>query len=471
MCVNTRRIFNKYSGTWLQVNCGRCPACRQQKADARARRIRATHQSGKLCLFITLTYAPNYLPFIKLDELKEKPAKLNIYRNAVCRYVSKPVKDKDNYDVFFKQQYQPDTILDTVDVTYPPDGVDFLYNIHTAEKSRHGEISVVYYKDLQNFIKRLRINLDRHYGITERFESFQCCEIGPTTQRAHFHLLLFIPAMYEASYRKCICQSWRFAHYSITSRQIKIARDAASYVSSYCNRPSDFPPLFETSSLKPRSSMSQWLGFGFHRFDREEVFDAVRQGNLFYNEYRSISGTPVLFRVSLPNYVLNRYFPKFKGLSRLLRFTNYERLQYFIANPSRIAEYAYEIEYSDEDIHNISVMLIGALRRSNLSKSDFALLYCKSLQLRFSSSLQMMYELQVDDRSIFESYDNINDYLTGYVHSLSLPPVNSVAEFDPQPNNFLFRRLMTDYYSLRFEKKLKQRKVNNYTMSKVGFYV
>ena len=471
MCVNTRRIFNKYSGTWLQVNCGRCPACRQQKADARAKRIRATYQSGKLCLFVTLTYAPNFLPYIKMDELKQKPAKLNIYRNAVCRYVSKPVKDKDNYEVFFKQQYAPDTVLDTVDITYPPDGVDFLFNIHTAEKSRRGEISVVYYKDLQNFIKRLRINLDRHYGIKERFESFQCCEIGPTTQRAHFHLLLFIPAEYETAFRKCICQSWRFAHYSITSGQIKIAHDAASYVSSYCNRPTDFPPLFEASSLKPRSSMSQWLGFGFHRFDREEVFEAVRQGNLFYNEYRSISGTPVLFRVSLPNYVINRYFPKFKGLSRLLRYTDYEHLQYLIANPSRIAEFSHEIEYSAKDIHDISVILFGALRRSELSKFDFALLYCKSLQLRFSSSLQKMYELQVDDRSIFESYDNINDYLTGYVHSFSLPPADSVAGFDPRPNSFRLRRLMSDYYSLRFEKKLKQRKVNNYTMSKVGYYV
>lgn len=51
-------------------------------------------------------------------------------------------------------------------------------------------LSPLHQDDMTLFLKRLRINLERKYGI-DKIRFFYCGEYGETTHRPHFHLLLF----------------------------------------------------------------------------------------------------------------------------------------------------------------------------------------------------------------------------------------------------------------------------------------
>ena len=56
MCTHCRRVYNPYSQSVVLVNCGHCKECLQDKADARANRIRNSIPADHLNLFVTLTY-------------------------------------------------------------------------------------------------------------------------------------------------------------------------------------------------------------------------------------------------------------------------------------------------------------------------------------------------------------------------------------------------------------------------------
>lgn len=72
MCVQQSWIRNKYNGHHYFVKCGHCPACLQEKAIRRANRIRKQQNKEGLpkydCLFVTLTYRNEFIPYILLSE-------------------------------------------------------------------------------------------------------------------------------------------------------------------------------------------------------------------------------------------------------------------------------------------------------------------------------------------------------------------------------------------------------------------
>lgn len=75
------------------------------------------------------------------------------------------------------------------------------FNEFTGEVFENESLSIRY-KDIQDFMKRLRTNLERKYGHTG-VRVYGGSEYGPTTQRPHYHMILFncpIPDLkYECS--------------------------------------------------------------------------------------------------------------------------------------------------------------------------------------------------------------------------------------------------------------------------------
>lgn len=70
-------------------------------------------------------------------------------------------------------------------------------------------------KDLQLFFKRLRRQIDYHYGKQYKFKYYACGEYGPTTQRPHYHIVFFGLGMQfkELIYKtwdKCQVQGYKF---------------------------------------------------------------------------------------------------------------------------------------------------------------------------------------------------------------------------------------------------------------------
>lgn len=146
MCINTKFIRNPYTRDTLRVNCGKCPACLQQKASYRANRIRNNSRVGDITLFVTLTYKNEFIPYILEKDLADGVCELPVYRQKNIRYVRK----KSNYDS--KLSYRSGTLLDTFYVEYPDDFDKNRFQLLRNDNTGVNRIGVIYYKDLQNFL-------------------------------------------------------------------------------------------------------------------------------------------------------------------------------------------------------------------------------------------------------------------------------------------------------------------------------
>ena len=91
MCVNQRLITNPYTKRQLYVNCGKCPACLQEKAIHRVRRIKNTETDALECMMVSLTYARGCAPYIDRSEAYNfahaRLPYLNVYRDSSFRRV------------------------------------------------------------------------------------------------------------------------------------------------------------------------------------------------------------------------------------------------------------------------------------------------------------------------------------------------------------------------------------------------
>ena len=305
MCTNTRLVHNRFTGKMIRVACGKCPACLQMKAALRANRIRANYKDGQIALFVTLTYDNIFVPYIKRAELGSD--RLNIYRDCTVRYYRGKMFVKDS-----------PCILDTFEL---PKYVDF-YGLKDL-RGKHGCIGVIFVKDVQDFIKRLRINYQRTYGNQLNLSYFACHEYGGRGYRPHSHLLLYIRQDDEEKVKQCVSSSWSYDCRNPKRLRIEVARNAASYVASYVNSGDNFPSLLQTDFIRQRCHFSQSFGVGLPCFSLTEVLKKAYRGDLSYSRRIVKDGVAQLDSVPLPQYVINRYFPKFKGFTR---FTDSQNL-------------------------------------------------------------------------------------------------------------------------------------------------
>lgn len=154
MCVNCRNIKNKYTGKQLFVSCGKCEACQEAKALARTCRIRNTYDGRNIALFVTLTYRNEFIPYIRRSELVDQPKFISVYRDHKVRRT----RVSSDYDMAFK--INPGTVeLSKINVEYENTFDPNLF--HSLTNGDFDKISVPYYKDLQDFQKRLSIILQR----------------------------------------------------------------------------------------------------------------------------------------------------------------------------------------------------------------------------------------------------------------------------------------------------------------------
>ena len=190
-------------------------------------------------------------------------------------------------------------------------------NLAPELNKKRGCIGVCYYKDLQDFFKRLRQNLIRHYGYDGKFTSFSCSEYGGHSFRPHFHSLIFIPKSAESTFRSAIVESWPFADKHRTAKFIEVARDCASYVSSYVNGGSCVHSLLALPMFKQKHSYSKAFGLGVDCFNLASLLEKVKSGDLRYYSKVVKNGQTTIGAFPIPKYVVNRFFPRFKGFSRL----------------------------------------------------------------------------------------------------------------------------------------------------------
>ena len=187
MCIHQRFVHNRYVRTSFLSKCGKCKACQQEKAYKRSSRIKSEYSPDKIVLFVTLTYDRSSCPYVKRQDLDAKVPLLNVYREHCTRKVR--VHTSRGLEYLDGRKYGSQ-VLGTI---IHPDYTSFDYRKNIAHlKFRRDSIGVCFYPDLQNFKKRLSINLKRNYNYEIPTKVFATSEYGSTTSRPHFHLLFFI---------------------------------------------------------------------------------------------------------------------------------------------------------------------------------------------------------------------------------------------------------------------------------------
>ena len=524
MCQQIKEVVNKYTGARLYVSCGHCPACQQEKAAKRATRIRNNASLGTIALFITLTYDRLSCPVVFREDLHKRKDTLTVYR--LCDF--RRVRTDNQYNMAFKRNYRLTKIGLFHDCVYPDSLQDSDLPKLTHLNSKY--VGVPYYKDAQDFYKRLRYYIDYHYGKDIKYSYFHTSELGETTYRPHHHALLFIPSdMYE-QFKCAVLACWPFADRRRSSRYIQVAKDAASYVASYVNSDADFPDLYKTSTFKAKHSMSKHFGVGLECFSLGKILEKTSQGSLTYNAVTHKNGVAEIRVCSIPKYVINRFFPIYKGYS----YRSDSENRQFISRPDKFAKvppkdlgdlinlqlevkkplvygtpktkrngfifehvrpdgrlikvpfrykgvsldkiygkYNFRNILDIEQARKVAISLDNAFEYyhaiTGRSRLDYAIDFVNTWNCYRSTCYRLFME-DAAQTNFVDAYDNLKDYVTGNVRSLSLDDYPlQITSLDP---NLMHRNVEKHMRLLQtYELKKKTRKVVNYCMARCGHYV
>lgn len=489
MCTNKKWIINRYTGQRLLVDCGHCKSCLQTKAAKRSSRIRNEYD-GKTCVYFgTLTYSRLACPYFNHSELKGlydgQIVNLPIYRNFDVKWI--PSKQK------YKKIYKKTKIADVVCTFDKTNNIKWMPYL----KKRYDEVGVIFYKDIQNFYKRLRQNLKRN-GFNKPFKVFSVAEYGSKTQRPHFHFLLFTDSVDEAFLHNSVIKSWPFDHQVRSDKAFQfVSRDPASYVSSYVNCGATLPS-FLAENFEPKHSASKYFGHGRNEFTLESILASIGKRDMSYSVARIKDSIPQVVNLPIPKYVVNRYFPIFKGYSRLddsavrdfiLSSFNCCRLSDSAFGYNKllarktflkegvllpISEYRfqrYALDYSGDDLNKLQVRLNNAFQYyhsvTGNDISQYAVDFVEAWKCYKNTSFRLF--KQREEIPDFK-YDNLcflpPDVLEYYLHEygFKFPPVLNVNE---RPDVVCQTIKMAQLY----DKYDKQKKVSNIALTSQGVNV
>lgn len=482
MCLYQRYIKNPYTGKDIYVKCGHCNACLQEKASKRTSRIRNNVSSEQTALFVTLTYANIFVPYVCRSELKSFEFSVPVYRDASIR------RNRVGSDyTFFQKIKRKTTQIASIDydnsINFIQDGenvpeVDRLPHLKRYSKDK---IGVILYSDLQRFYKRLRVILQRKYQVTSSFSYFGCAEYGPTTKRPHFHVLIFVPTSESQLFYSAISEAWQFDNISRKRKGIQVARNASSYVSSYVNSNTRLSKFYTQNSIKQRHSYSQGFGMSNPYFSFENVVSASEKSDFSYNKTIMRNSIPSVISSTIPKYVIDKCFPRFLGYSsmpsdsllQLLQCPTFNNCLSYIGSYYRthfpFDGFHLSNDCSSQDIahraHVLSVRLLNWQKRMferGYSATDASYLHL-SVHRQYTSFLYKREYQDIENLDDFEQhYDNIRILLRYPEISPTLQGINLKYN---SPNEYPINIEQTLSFERAFQHYDKSRKLNNAVMS------
>lgn len=482
MCTNCRYIYNRFSRRHVLVKCGKCEACKQEKACKRSNRIRNNFTFGTIALFITLTYKNDFVPYVKRSDLYDDKTSLFVYRRSTGRYVY-----SNKNGLCFKIDRSIDIVDEVPLYELYPHQSNSLY--HSLRGLSDDHIGVCYYPDIQNFFKRLRQILIRHYNYEKSFSYFSCSELGGYSYRPHFHALIFIPQSDEKLFRSAICEAWPYADRRRTAKFIEIARNAASYVSSYVNSNFDLLPLMQNDYFKPKHTQSKNFGVVLDCFKLSEILRKIDSGDLVYYRESKFNGDPSPTSLPIPLYVLHRYFPICKGFSWL----SSSELHSILLCPQRISDvlgdysyigrldlssrsYCFPVSvynnlanplyhFSAKETYRLYVRLENCYQRfhseTGLSRYDYAYYYERCYVVYKSMILKMSFK----DKKFDDFIDFYENALDVFYEPEIAPTLSNLPNLCLNPNFRSDVVTSTLHFKSLYHRLTKQKDVTNYCLS------
>lgn len=421
MCTHKKKKWNRYISQYIYVDCGECPACLQQKAIARTNRVRYQEKDTSfVSWFITLTYDNKYIPYIRqsewIDFATGKVDCLKVHRDFKISQKLVKCKPYRQYKFVEEATFEDVCELHKEDFNNSKRNFDFeSYSYYKFPFLRKwidsnnyvyidDKVGVLWYDDIRLFIMRLRNVLTRKYGVS-KFKYAICGEYGPDSNRPHFHLPVWLPtSVTQDQVVAAVCEAWPYADAARTGSYIDRFR-GDSYVASYINSGNSHTDFFQSAlPFKARYRISNDFGYSYSKFKAEKLVESFFAGDLrFYTkkiEGSTVSTTAQVF----PEYVINHYFAKFKGYSKLTPdqifdividpfklYDLWQELGYFHHKAKDIEEFEFNLKYgisgnykprmSSLQIQQNIDLIFRLYKRFNeetgLGIYDFALIYSR----------------------------------------------------------------------------------------------
>lgn len=272
-CLHPKIIYNKYLGRKMAVPCGKCSACLCLHQNSWINRLELESSYHKYTLFVTLTYSGDNFPTLNINELD------------------------GNSDTWEQSLDESESFI----------------------KLNHGVIRTHSVRDIQNFFKKLRINLIREYGIPKEesgLRYFCAFEYGPTTFHPHYHLLLWFDSPRVARIIKvCIFEAWKSKtnHTQLSEflryNQCKfVSCSCARYVAGYIASNTNLPAVLREPPFRTKHLQSQKPPIGLPPVNEDNVRKYV-SGQLTTISFTKPTTNKVV-NVSLWQSFEGRYVPK-----------------------------------------------------------------------------------------------------------------------------------------------------------------
>lgn len=232
LCTHPKVIFR--NGQKLLVSCGKCPSCLSQKGALKTRQVLKEMDSNKYCVFITLTYAPEYVPMMWYEKTDE-------HYNFYDSITNEPIISSKITHRELK------SLVKRCDLG--------------------GYLPYIRRTDLPKFLKRFRKYLYKY--VTTHFylknsalpyvRFYALSEYGCKKLRPHHHILLFFDSSeILAVIRQVLYKAWQFGICDL--QYVNNAKQCSKYVAQYINGAVDVPFLFTHRSICAKNTHSTHLG-------------------------------------------------------------------------------------------------------------------------------------------------------------------------------------------------------------------
>lgn len=283
-CEHPLRIYNKYLGEYIYVPCRKCNSCRNIYTFQWANRIATEMKYHQYVYHITLQYDDDHCPLlVKIGNKLVSKVKDSVDDNIVIR-IPKVLTD-------FEKEYYATRKL------YP-----------YCRK-----------RDIQLFFKRLRKQVSK-FDPSEKIRYVVAAEYGPTTFRAHYHLLLFSDSQkLHKRLREVVSSCWQNGY--VYARRCSKDDKASQYVSKYVVHPTDCPSIYQNQQIKPFFLCSKCPPIGSYKDSTSDVVETLFKGTPF--KRCTTDDRKETYDIPLSRYCENYLFPKLKSYDQ---WNCYERI-------------------------------------------------------------------------------------------------------------------------------------------------
>lgn len=322
-CLNPVRLPSPDGGVQF-FPCGRCKACRHSFQSTWRNRLLHHIQSKYITtVFITLTYSNDHLPLVHLDPE-------TMYVNDVTYTYFKRGLSGDSFvrdscigyfeerDPLFRHSFSRLKSSDIPHWVLSRHNNSFTYDSTPS-------FAVCLRKDVQDFVKRLRVRLSRADELRDfdtSFTYFICSEYGPKTFRPHYHGLLFFNSQKVAEFcdHEFVLDCWKkcdLSGYSSSERKcaqlVSSPEGSAKYISKYVTCNSVLPSFLSSSLTAPFHLQSKTVPIGSIPFDFDIALDKIHSGDIL--SHRSfidpVSKEIKIISLPYPDSCWRRFFPRF----------------------------------------------------------------------------------------------------------------------------------------------------------------